>query len=93
MVRRWSGSLKKWRRRICPSWYDLRAVCRNSNTIEVSFTERIDATDAEDWPDTPEQEVRSDWLTGKVVRVSDGDTLVLMVDEEDGQGCCPSEDR
>ena len=41
------------------------------------------ATDAEDWTEIPEQDVRSDWLKGKVIRVIDGDTVDLLVDEED----------
>jgi endonuclease YncB( thermonuclease family) len=41
-------------------------------------------TVSEEQPEIPEQDVRADWLKGKVVRVSDGDTLDLLVDEEDG---------
>ncbi len=40
-------------------------------------------TASEEHPEIPEQDVRADWLTGKVVRIVDGDTLDLLIDEED----------
>ncbi len=39
---------------------------------------------ADQFSEIPEQDARSDWLTGKVVHILDGDTLDLLVDEEDG---------
>ena len=40
-------------------------------------------TVSEEQPEIPEQDVGSDWLKGKVIRVSDGDTVVLLVDGQD----------
>jgi micrococcal nuclease len=40
-------------------------------------------TASEEQPEIPEQDVRADWLKGKVVHIVDGDTLDLLMDEED----------
>jgi uncharacterized lipoprotein YajG len=40
-------------------------------------------TASEEQHEIPEQDARSDWLTGKVVHIVDGDTLDLLIDEED----------
>jgi len=54
-----------------------------SPTLDTPLMERNDAADAEEWPAIPEQDVKTDWLIGKVIRVADGDTLTLLVDEKD----------
>jgi micrococcal nuclease len=54
-----------------------------SVVTDAATDERIESDEAADRTEIPEQDATADRLTGRVVRVIDGDTVDLLVDQED----------
>ena len=51
------------------------------------------AKDSGEWAEIPEQAIRSDWLAGRVTDVLDGNTLVLLVLDQNVRVLSIGEDR